>query len=130
MDSYPNTDSQTTEFVYPSSSNYLALFGCQDRNLRTVEDRYGVHVVCRDGAIKVTGDRQSAKKAAKIITEMDALISSGTHIDEHTLASALDYLENGGIQGPVGFETVILNAQGRQIRPRSLGQCLYLTAMM
>jgi len=116
--------------VYPSSSNYSELFGCQDRNLRAVEDRYGVQVVCRDGAVKVIGDKQSAKKAAKIITEMDALISSGAHIDEHSLASALDYLENGSVKGPVNIETVILNAQGRQIRPRSLGQCLYLTAMM
>jgi phosphate starvation-inducible protein PhoH and related proteins len=125
-----NAESQTTEIVYPSSSNYRELFGCGDRNLRAVEDRYGVQVVCRDGAVKVIGDKQSAKKASKIITEMDALISSGTHIDEHTLASALDYLENGGTKCPVDFETVILNAQGRQIRPRSLGQCLYLTAMM
>ena len=125
-----NSNSQTTELVYPSSSNYLELFGCQDRNLRAVEERYGVQVVCRDGAVKVIGDKQSAKKAAKIIKEMDVLISSGAHIDEHTLASALDYLENGSTKGPVDIETVILNAQGRQIRPRSLGQCLYLTAMM
>ncbi len=119
-----------TELIYPSSSNYLDLFGCGDRNVKALEDRYGVQVVCRDGAVKVTGDKTSAKKAAKIIKEMDALISSGTHIDEHTLSSALDYLENGGSSGPVGFDTVILNAKGRQIKPRSLGQCFYLTAMM
>ena len=121
---------ETTELIYPSSSNYLDLFGCGDRNVRAVEDRYGVQVVCRNGAVKVTGDKISARKAAKIIKEMDALISSGTQIDEHTLSSALDYLENGGSTGQVGFDTVIFNAKGRQIRPRSLGQCFYLTAMM
>ena len=119
-----------TELIYPSSSNYLDLFGYGDRNVRVLEERYGVQVVCRDGAVKVIGDKTSARKAAKIIKEMDALISSGTQIDEHTLSSALDYLENGGSSGPVGIDTVILNAKGRQIRPRSLGQCLYLTAMM
>ena len=119
-----------TELIYPSNSNYLDLFGCGDRNVKALEDRYGVQVVCRDGAVKVTGDKTSARKAAKIIKEMDALISSGTQIDEHTLSSALDYLENGGSSGPVGFDTVILNAKGRQIKPRSLGQCFYLTAMM
>ena len=112
-----------TELIYPSNSNYLDLFGCGDRNVKALEDRYGVQVVCRDGAVKVTGDKTSARKAAKIIKEMDALISSGTQIDEHTLSSALDYLENGGSSGPVGFDTVILNAKGRQIKPRSLGQC-------
>jgi len=120
----------TTELVYPSSSNYLDLFGCGDRNLKVLEERYCVQVVCRDGAVKVSGNKTSARKAAKIIKEMDALISSGTQIDEHSLSSALDYLENGGSSVPVGFDTVILNAKGRQIKPRSLGQCIYLTAMM
>ena len=121
---------ESTELIYPTSTNYLDLFGCGDRNIRAVEDRYGVQVVCRDGAVKITGEKVSARKAAKIVKEMDALISSGTHIDEHTLSSALDYLERGGSDGPVGFDTVILNAKGRQIKPRSLGQCLYLNAMM
>ena len=116
--------------MYPSSSNYLDLFGCGDSNVKAVENRYGVQVVCRDGAVKIIGEKIAAKKAARIINEMDALISSGTYFDEHTLSSALDYLESGGPAGPVGFETVILNAKGRQIRPRSLGQCLYLNAMM
>ena len=121
---------ETVETLYPSSSNYQDIFGCGDRNVRMVEDRYGVQVVCRDGAIKVIGDKTAAKKAAKIITEMDHLISSGTYIDEHALSSALDYLENGGTSGKIGLHTIVLNAKGRPIRPRSLGQCLYVAAMM
>ena len=121
---------ETFELVYPSRSNYQDLFGIGDRNMRAVEDRYGVHVVCRDGAVKIIGDKTPVKRAARIISEMDELIGSGTHIDEHTLSCALDYLENGGSESAVGFDTVILNAKGRRIKPRSLGQCLYLSAMM
>ena len=118
------------ELVYPSSSSYQDLFGCGDRNVRAVEERYGVQVVFRDGVVKIMGDKMSAKKAARIINEMDELISSGTHIDEHTLSSALDYLEDGGAKVPVRLDTIRLNANGSQIRPRSLGQCIYLTAMI
>jgi len=121
---------ETVEVLYLSSSNYQDIFGCGDRNVRIIEDRYGVQVVCRDGAVKVIGNKTAAKKAAKIIKEMDHLISSGTHIDEHTLSSALDYLENGGSDSIIGLETVVLNAKSRPIRPRSLGQCLYVSAMM
>lgn len=123
-------NSEVTEFVYPPSSNYQDLFGCGDRNVKAVEQRYGVQVVCRDGALKIIGDKMSVKKAAKLINEMDTLIQSGAHIDEHTLTSALEYLENGGTECRVGFDTVVLNASNRQIRPRSLGQCIYLSAMM
>jgi phosphate starvation-inducible PhoH-like protein len=125
-----NLDSEVTEFVYPPSSNYQDLFGCGDRNVKAVEQRYGVQVVCRDGALKIIGDKSSVRKAAKLINEMDTLIQSGAHIDEHTLTSALEYLENGGTECRVGFDTVVLNASNRQIRPRSLGQCIYLSAMM
>lgn len=121
---------ETVELVYPSCSSYQDVFGSGDRNIKAVEERYGVQVVCREGAVKVSGERDAARKAARIITEMDELLAAGAHIDEHTLQSALDFLEYGGPKGPVGLDTVILNARGHQIRPRSLGQCLYLTAIM
>ncbi len=121
---------EKVETLYPSSSNYRDIFGSGDRNVRMVEDRYGVKVVCRDGAVKVIGDKDAVKMAVKIIKEMDLLISSGTHIDEHTLSSALDYLENGGAGGKIGLNTIVLSAKGRPIKPRSLGQCLYVSAMM
>ena len=121
---------ETFELVYPSRSNYQDLFGTGDCNIRAVEERYGVHVVCRDRAVKIIGEKKSAQKAARIINEMDELIASGTRFDEHSLSSALDYLENGGSNSSIGLETVILNAWGREVRPRSLGQCLYLNAMI
>lgn len=121
---------EVTEIVHPPSSNYQDLFGCGDRNVKAVERRYGVQVVCRDGALKIIGEKASVRKAAKLITEMDSLIQSGAHLDEHTLSSALDYLENGGSEYKVGLDTVVLNARDHLIRPRSLGQCIYLSAMM
>jgi len=121
---------ETFELVYPSRSSYRDLFGTGDRNIRAVEERYGVHVVCRDRAVKIIGEKNSAQKAARIINEMDELIASGTRFDEHSLSSALDYLENGGSNSSIGLETVISNGWGREVRPRSLGQCLYLAAMI
>jgi phosphate starvation-inducible protein PhoH and related proteins len=123
-------NAEVTEYVYPPSSNYQDLFGCNDLNAKAVEERYGVQVVCRDGAIKILGEKGSVKKAAKIFTEMDSLIRSGAHLDEHTIASALDYLENGGSECRVGLETVVLSGRDQKIRPRSLGQCIYLSEMM
>lgn len=76
------------------------------------------------------GEKASVRRAAKLINDMDTLIQSGAHIDDHTLSSALEYLETGGTDCRVGLDTVVLHARDRQIRPRSLGQCLYLAAMM
>ena len=121
---------ETVEILSPASSDYRDIFGTGDRNVRTIEERYGVQVVIRDGAIKVMGEKNAVKKASTVIKEMDVLISSGTYIDEHTLSSALDYLENGGTQGKVGLDTIVLNAKGRPIKPRSLGQCFYVSAMI
>lgn len=121
---------ETTELVYVSDSNYQDLFGCGDRNVKAVENRYGVQIVCRDGALKVIGEKSSVKQAAKIINQMDSLIQSGAHLDEHTLSSALEYLENGGGEYRVGLKTVVLDAGNRLIKPRSLGQCVYLSAMI
>ena len=120
---------ERTESVYVPDSNYQDLFGSGDRNIKAVENRYGVQIVCRDGALKIIGENSSVKQASKIINHMDSLIKSGTHLDEHTLSSALDYLENGGSECRVGLKTVVLSAGNRLIKPRSLGQCVYLSAM-
>ena len=121
---------ETVEILYPSGAGYHDLFGIGDRNIRMVEERYGVQIVCRDGAVKVIGNKTSAKMAAKIIKEMDTLISSGTQIDEHTLLLALDYLESDSSKCDIGINSIVLNAKGRQIKPRSLGQCIYVASMM
>ncbi|MFH1235585.1 MAG: PhoH family protein [Parcubacteria group bacterium] len=121
---------ETVETVHPSFSSYQDLFGAGDRNMRVIEERYGVQVVCRDGVVKVIGEKESAKLAARIMEEMDLLISSGTRIDEHTLSSALDYFESGGTDRKIGLNTIVLNAKSRPIKPRSLGQCVYVAAMM
>ncbi|MFC1485574.1 PhoH family protein [Candidatus Latescibacterota bacterium] len=121
---------ETVETVHPSFSSYQDLFGAGDRNIRVIEERYGVQVVCRDGVVKVIGEKESAKLAVRIMEEMDLLISSGTRIDEHTLSSALDYFESGGTDRKIGLNTIVLNAKSRPIKPRSLGQCFYVAAMM
>ncbi|MFC1540984.1 PhoH family protein [Candidatus Latescibacterota bacterium] len=118
------------EILHPSNSNYREIFGIGDRNIRMIEERYGVQVVYRDGAVKVIGEKDAVKMASTVIKEMDVLIASGTHIDEHMLSSALDYLENGGTDGNVGLDTIVLNAKGHPIKPRSLGQCFYVSAMI
>ena len=123
-------ESDTFEIVYPAKSDYQDIFGSNDKNIQVIQSRYGVSILCRDGGIKVIGEKNAVRKAAKIIGEIDTLISSGTHLDEHTLSSALDYIENGGSGSEVGLNTVVLNAKGKQIKPRSLGQCLYLKAIM
>ncbi len=123
-------ETEEFEIVYPSESDYQDIFGSGDQNIHAIEERYGVSILCRDGGIKIIGDKQSAKRAAKILGEMDALISSGVHLDEHTLSGALEYLENGGSGTSISLNTVVLNSKGKQIKPRSLGQCLYLKAIM
>ena len=88
-------ETENVELIYPSRSNYQDLFGCGDRNIHEIEERYGVNIVCRDGGVKIIGEKATTQKVARIIDEMDELIASGTHFDEHTLSSALDYFESG-----------------------------------
>jgi len=120
---------ENSELVYLPGSNYQDIFGSGDRHSKIISERYDVQILCRDGAIKIIGEKSSAKKAARIITEIDELLVSGAQIDEHTLSAALDFLENGAHETDVGLSTVIFNAKGIKIRPRSLGQCIYFSAM-
>ena len=79
-------DTDTVEVIYPAGDNYAVLFGTGDRNIKTIERRYDVSIVCREGGVKISGETTAVKKAARILSELDGLLSSGTQIDETHVA--------------------------------------------
>ena len=107
----------------------VILFGHNDVHLIEIEKRYGVRMIGRGQELKIEGDREDVEKVAGFIKELSKLITSGQLFDKRDFSAALRYLENGSSLAPSSPNTIVLSTKKGVIRPKSLGQQLYVSAI-
>ncbi|RKY62435.1 MAG: hypothetical protein DRP95_01535 [Candidatus Latescibacterota bacterium] len=105
----------------------LLLYGRRDAHLAAIERRFSVKVVARGEEVMVEGDPGRVEQAAGLLEKLKGLLENGVMLDEMDLQVALEYLseEKGGLLVP----EVILSTRRGPIRPRSVGQYLYVQAI-
>ncbi len=109
----------------------LAVFGNQDKNMRFIEDEFGVTCVFRGTELKVVGEEASVRAAEKAITAMVHLHASGLPLDEQAVRYCIT-LAHEGTEEKVADLTgdfLLINDKGKPIRPKTLGQKSYITAI-
>jgi phosphate starvation-inducible PhoH-like protein len=106
----------------------LLLYGSHDANLVAIEGKFGIKVVARGEKITLEGDREAVGKAADLLRELVMLIKRGSGFDEADFRLALDYAA-AGTPSDIAKAHIVLSAKKRIIRPKSLGQSLYVDAI-
>ena len=112
----------------------INLFGEQDRHLRTVEDRFGVQIVARDGQLIVAGPSAAVREAARLIEHLIARVRRGAVITAEDLHYAFSVLDQQGESGadappPLDEAEVLLRGDRQPIKPRTYGQTRYVASM-
>lgn len=132
----------------PSGSDRVGALGDGERNLKMLREALGVGVTARDGRVHLRGDRHAVSAARRVLdrllgaAEEDRAYSRQEVLnliaEESDQARAdpspdpgLDRSEFGGIssQGAAWEGGLGVYAAGRQIRPRTPNQQLYIEAM-
>jgi len=109
----------------------VALFGLNDRNIRTLEDELIVNVYLRDGELQIIGDNENIQTAEQVITEMLRIIEAGEHLD----AGKIRYLIQMARQGTLAEardsagEVVAYTYKGKKIKCKTAGQLSYVQAI-
>jgi phosphate starvation-inducible PhoH-like protein len=107
----------------------VALFGTEDRLLKTLEQTYpNVEVHARGNEVVLTGLINEVSEAKDLIEEMIALIANGQEISPQDLTRSAKILENENRPTDVLSQS-ILSSRGKSIRPKTLGQKKYVDAI-
>ena len=117
-----------SECISVAGVDPLLLYGSHDAHLVAIERKFGVKVVARVEKITLKGDRQNVGKAADMLRELVIFIERGFGFDEADFRSVLDYADAGN-RSEAAKARVVLSAQKRIIRPKSLGQSIYVDAI-
>lgn len=107
----------------------VALFGTEDRLLKTLEQTYpNVEVHARGNEVVLTGLINEVSEAKDLIEEMIALIANGQEISPQDLTRSARIIENENRPTDVLSQS-ILSSRGKSIRPKTLGQKKYVDAI-
>ncbi len=114
------------------TSSLGAVFGEYDGNMRAVEEEFGVKVITRDSAVKISGDdEESVEKAQKVIEGLFRLAKKGDAINTQNVSYAISLVKEGN-ETPIdeiGGDCICITAKGKPIKPKTLGQKEYIKSI-
>ena len=107
------------------------LFGQNDQYIKKIEKDLDVAVIDRDGAIKVTGPEENAKKAASLIQKMLELSKRGNVIQEQTvnyaITTTMENEDDGLLENDK--DCICHTVNGKPVKPKTMGQKNYVDAI-
>ncbi|SFJ19692.1 phosphate starvation-inducible protein PhoH [Halobacillus dabanensis] len=124
-------DMKTMDIQLDNTTEALALFGTEDRNLKQIEEHLQVTIISRGEQVRVSGQAEHVQLVEDILHSVLALIRKGLTITERDIVYAVELAKKGKInQFEALFEDEITkNSKGKSIRVKTLGQRNYIAAI-
>ena len=104
----------------------VALFGSFDENIKMIEKEYGVHIICRDSELKISGEAEKVSKAVKVIDNLLSFINKGESLSEQNIRYCMSLVNEGSedkIQ-ELSTDCICITSKGKPVKPKTLGQAL------
>ena len=114
------------------SSNQLAIsiVGQQSENLKLIEQELDIDIVARGNLIKCEGSEDRVEKAINLIKQLEEIVNEKGDLTSQEVEYAVELaLEDDFSLQNVYSDVVQVTASGEKIRPKTLGQKIYLDAL-
>jgi phosphate starvation-inducible protein PhoH and related proteins len=128
----PNSsaDRESIERIEVLGVLMVALFGTEDRLLKTLESTYPeVEVHARGNSVVLKGRSSQVSAAKTLVEEMIELIQAGQDLLPQDFTRSAKMIENGELKPAEVLSQSILSSRGKTIRPKTLGQKTYVDAI-
>lgn len=108
----------------------VALFGTEDRLLKTLETTYPeVEVHARGNSVVLKGKASQVSAAELLVQEMIELIRAGKDLLPQDLTRSAKMIHDGELKPADVLSQSIISSRGKTIRPKTLGQKTYVDAI-
>lgn len=122
------------EKIIPIQDNnqFQALCGSFDENLKLLEQRYHVTIVCRGEGIRVQGASAEVDLAAGALESLLQMVTKGQAVTPQSIHYVAEMVEDGAasqLSQLADDDTVCLTATGKPVHTRTVGQRNYIRAI-
>ena len=106
----------------------VGLFGSFDENVRLIEKEYGVHIVNRGSAVKVSGEPEQVMRAEKALEGLLMLINKGEELTEQNVRYCISLVNEGSEDKlpSLSSDCICVTMAGKPVKPKTLGQKAYV----
>lgn len=113
------------------SQEALAVLGRNDEHLRIVLEEFDCRVTSRGEELVISGEPEMANRLARLFQELLYLHREGNPLTTHDVRYGIRMVKEDRADDlrRMFADTVIVTARGRHIKPKTLGQRLYLEAI-
>ncbi len=105
------------------------LYGSFDQNIRLIETEMDVVISSRDGKLKIAGEAQNVEDAYRAVSNLIAMQDKGEQIDEQRIRYTISMAQDGLDVQSLGQDCVCVNAKGRPIKSKTMGQKAYVKSI-
>jgi phosphate starvation-inducible protein PhoH and related proteins len=108
----------------------LSLLGTDDKLLKTLENAFPkVEVLARGNKLTFSGPTADVERAKNLIEEMILLISDGQQLAPQDVTRSAKIIDEANLRPTGVLSQSILSSRGKSIRPKTLGQKLYVDSI-
>ena len=108
----------------------LSLLGADDKLLKTLESAFPqVEVLARGNKLTFSGLTAEVERAKNLIEEMILLISDGQQLAPQDVTRSAKIIDESNLRPTDVLSQSILSSRGKSIRPKTLGQKLYVDSI-
>jgi phosphate starvation-inducible PhoH-like protein len=124
------TNSNFKQKIEVTQVPMVNLLGTNDGLLRTLEATFStVEVLARGNTLTFSGPQDDVERAANLVSEMVELIAGGQQLAPQDLTRSAKMLDETAARPADVLSQSILSSRGKSIRPKTLGQKLYVDAI-
>ncbi len=109
----------------------IGMFGNFDANISQIEQAFDVHIVLRDGALKISGDVESTEAAAQVIENILSMAGRGYSYADIDVSYIISLVKKGEADklSKMGSDCICVTARGKPIKAKTIGQQKYIDAI-
>jgi phosphate starvation-inducible PhoH-like protein len=109
----------------------MSVFGSFDSNIKIIENNYGISIVNRGAEIKVSGPQDAVESGIKVLNALSEIAAKGDIVTEQHVHYSISMVDEGNekLLKDIGSDNICITAKGRPIKPKTVGQKEYVTAI-
>ncbi len=106
----------------------IKLLGIHDKNIKIIKSYYDVNILVRNGAVKVTGEKEKSEAVSKILKDILNTIRADGEISDQKI---IYLIESNKSDSNIDYnqilkEVIVTSASGRVIKAKTIGQKRYI----
>ncbi len=119
------------EIILQNDEESINLFGKCDENLRLIRDNFESQLIIRGNKLIISGEKKDVEQVYKLFTELLNVVHKRYLLTPIEIKYAIKLFKEKGEGNliPIFEEALYISERGRAVRPKTLGQRVYIEAI-